>query len=73
MSDVSDTAERCPGIIGAAPIGRNRPRVLNRLGAIFLNQREASIMLIAVIVFVYFALTVPEFVSHGSFVNIAEY
>jgi len=73
MSDVSDTAERSPETLGAAPSGRNGPRVLNRLGAIFLNQREASITLIAVIVFVYFALTTPQFVSHGSFVNIAQY
>src|SRR5580704_15499200 len=73
MSDVSDTAERSPGIIGAAPGGRNGRSILSRAGAIFLNQREASIMLIALIVFIYFALTTPQFVSHGSFVNIAEY
>jgi simple sugar transport system permease protein len=76
MSDVSDTAERSPEIIGGAPSGRGRPRVLSRAGAIFLNQREASITLIAVIVFVYFALTTTQgagFFSHGSFVNIAEY
>ena len=30
-------------------------------------------MLIALIVFIYFALTTPQFVSHGSFVNIAQY
>ena len=74
MSDVSDTAERSPEIIGAAPSGRGRgSTALNRAAAIFLNQREASIMLIAVIVFVYFALSTPHFVSHGSFVNIAQY
>ncbi len=73
MSDVSDTAERSSEIIGAAPGGRHRPAALNRVGAIFLNQREASIMLIAVIVFVYFAVTTPSFFSHGSFVNIGQY
>ena len=73
MSDVSDTAERSPGIIGAAPSGRHRPQLLNRASAIFLNQREASITLIAVILFVYFALSTPPFFTHGSFVNIGQY
>jgi simple sugar transport system permease protein len=74
MSDVSDTAERSPGIAGAAPTGRNRgPSGLNRLSAIFLNQREASITLIAVILFIYFAATTTQFFSHGSFVNISQY
>jgi len=74
MSDVSDTAERSPEMIGAAPGGRNRgPSIVARLGAIFLNQREASITLIAVVVFIYFAVTTPAFFSHGSFVNVAQY
>jgi len=47
--------------------------MLNRVAAIFLNQREASITLIAVIVFVYFAATTSRFFSHGSFVDIAQY
>jgi simple sugar transport system permease protein len=73
MSDVSDTAERSPEIFGTAPGGSRGPRVLPRVSAIFLNQREASITLIAVIVFVYFAATTTQFFSHGSFVNIAQY
>jgi simple sugar transport system permease protein len=77
MSDVSDTAERSPEITGSTSNGRNRgPRVLPRVSAIFLNQREASITLIAVILFIYFAVTTTQgagFFSHGSFVNIAQY
>jgi simple sugar transport system permease protein len=74
MSDVSDTAERSPGIIGAAPSGRSRgSSLLNRAAAFFLKQREASILLIAAVVFVYFALTTAPFFTHGSFVNIAQY
>jgi simple sugar transport system permease protein len=74
MSDVSDTAERSPEIFGAAPSGRNRgSRVVPRVSAIFLNQREASITAIAVILFIYFAATTTQFFSHGSFVNIAQY
>ncbi len=76
MSDVSDTAERSPETIGAAPGGRNRitaGSVLNRASAVFLQQREASILLIAVVLFIYFATTTPHFFSHGSIVNIAQY
>jgi simple sugar transport system permease protein len=73
MSDVSETAERSPDTFGGSLNGRSRPRVVNRVSAIFLNQREASITLIAVIVFIYFAITTPIFFSHGSFVDIAQY
>lgn len=74
MSDVSDTAERSPDTLGGAngPAARG-PSLLNRAAAVFLKQREASILLIAVILFIYFAVTTPAFFSHGSFVNIAQY
>ena len=39
----------------------------------FLKQREASVLAIAVMLFIYFAVTTTAFVSHGSFVNIAQY
>ena len=39
----------------------------------FLKQREASVLAIAVVLFIYFAATTHAFVSHGSFVNIAQY
>jgi simple sugar transport system permease protein len=74
MSDVSDTAERSPEIVGGPSGGRSRgPRVFPRVSAIFLNQREASITLIAVLLFIYFATTTTDFFSHGSFVDIAQY
>jgi simple sugar transport system permease protein len=74
MSDVSETAERSPEIIGSAPPGRGFGNgALNRAGAVFLRQREASILLIAVALFVYFSVSTPAFFSHGSFVNIAQY
>src|SRR5712691_7706524 len=72
MSDVSETAERSPGII-AAPGGRKGPSVLSRAATVFLKQREASVLAIAVVLFIYFAATTHAFVSHGSFVNIAQY
>jgi simple sugar transport system permease protein len=74
MSDVSDTAERSPEIIGTPPNGRGRAGVaLNSAAQVFLKQREASILLIAVALFVYFSVTTTNFFSHGSFVNIAQY
>jgi simple sugar transport system permease protein len=49
------------------------PGVLGRAGKIFLQQREASIVLIAVALFIYFWVSTTGFFSHGSFVNIAQY
>jgi simple sugar transport system permease protein len=74
MSDVSDTAERSPDTLGGAngPAARG-PSPLNTATAMFLKQREASVLLIAVILFIYFATTTHAFVSHGSFVNVAQY
>jgi len=76
MSDLSDTAERSPGTIGAAPGRRNRGTAggaLQSASNVFLKQREASILLIGIVVFIYFAITTSVFVSHGSFVNVAQY
>ena len=75
MSDVSDTAERSPETFGTATwAARNGgPSILSRAAIIFLKQREASVLAIAVILFIYFAATTTAFVSHGSFVNIAQY
>jgi len=73
MSDMSETAERSPETVGTAPVGRKSPSPLGRAGAFMLRQREASVLIIAVVLFIYFAATTTHFVSHGSFVNIAQY
>src|SRR4029077_3654054 len=74
MSDVSETAERSPGTFGTGPDQRRGgPSVLSRAATMFLKQREASVLAIAVILFIYFATTTNAFVSHGSIVNIAQY
>lgn len=39
----------------------------------FLQQREASVLIIAVAIFLYFTASTTGFFSHGSFVNIAQY
>ena len=53
--------------------GRKGPSVLSRAATVFLKQREASVLAIAVMLFIYFAATTHAFFSHGSFVNIAQY
>ena len=74
MSDVSETAERSPEIIGTAPNGRKGgSSIARRVSTFLLRQREASVLIIAVVLFIYFAVTTTNFVSHGSFVNIAQY
>ena len=46
----------------------------SRAGAFLLRQREASVLIIAVVLFIYFAVSsTPHFVSHGSYVIIAQY
>jgi simple sugar transport system permease protein len=74
MNDVSETAEVSPETVGTAPEKRNGgPSVLRRAAILFLKQREASILLIAVVLFIYFTVSTHAFFSHGSFVNIAQY
>jgi simple sugar transport system permease protein len=75
MSDVSDTAERSPETVGTGPVGRRNGAgsMFNRAAILFLKQREASILLIAVVLFIYFSVSTHAFFSHGSFVNIAQY
>ena len=76
MNDVSETAEVSPETIGSPPAGRGRSgagSIASRAGAFLLRQREASVLIIAVVLFIYFAATTPHFVSHGSYVIIAQY
>jgi simple sugar transport system permease protein len=74
---VSDTAERSAELMGPAPGGRGVGGGVGdlgrRAGAGLLRQREASVLLIAVVMFIYFALTTGGFHTHGSYNNIAQY
>ncbi|HXL92336.1 MAG TPA: ABC transporter permease [Streptosporangiaceae bacterium] len=75
---MSDTAERSAKVIGPPPgspgAGNGRGGMAARIGQLFLRQREASIVAIAVALFLYFWLSsTPDFVTHGSFVDIAQY
>src|SRR6266568_1867172 len=75
MSDVSDTAERSPETVDTGPVGRRNVvgSIPSRAATLFLKQREASVLLIAAVLFVYFTVSTTAFFSHGSFVNIAQY
>jgi simple sugar transport system permease protein len=74
---VSETAERTPGVTGAPPGNQGTADglggMLRRAGKVFLQQREASVVLIAVALFLYFWASTHSFFSHGSTVNIAQY
>jgi simple sugar transport system permease protein len=64
-------------LMGAASGGRGAGGGVGdlgrRAGAGLLRQREASVLLIAVVMFIYFALTTGGFHTHGSYNNIAQY
>jgi simple sugar transport system permease protein len=47
--------------------------MLRRLGVGFLRQREASVLVVGAVLFIYFSLSTPAFFRHDSFVNIAQY
>ena len=53
--------------------GNGAGSIASRAATFLLRQREASVLIIAVVLFTYFAVTTTAFVSHGSFVNIAQY
>jgi simple sugar transport system permease protein len=76
VSGVSDTAERSKTLPGPGP--GTSPRggagdTLRRVGVLFLSQREASVLVIGAVIFLYFTVSTPPFFTHDSFVNIAQY
>lgn len=76
MSDLSETAEVSPDATGTPPArqrGNGAGSILGRGATFLLKQREASVLVIAVVLFIYFSVTTTNFFSHGSFVNIAQY
>jgi simple sugar transport system permease protein len=75
MGDVSETAEG-----GAADFDRARaepgqgsgPRnLISGARAVFLRQREASILVIAIALVIYFSLTAPDFLTRLNLANIS--
>jgi simple sugar transport system permease protein len=77
--EVSETAERSPGAVGAPPAapapGRGRWVVVHRVGQVFIQQREATVLVVAVLLVVYFGFissASADFFSKGDLINITQ-
>jgi len=72
---VSEAAQRTDVVAATpgGPPGNGLGDAAKRYGTLFLQQREASVLLIAVVVFLYFLFSTSSFGTYGSFVNIAQY
>ncbi len=64
MSDTADSGPRAGFSVGG---------MAGQAGQVFLRQREASVLLISVVMFIYFAVSTTGFHNHNSYVNIAQY
>ena len=67
MGDTVEVAER----VEAAPPGRPSRSILRRVGDEFLRRREASVLIVAVGLGVYFASAHPAFLTQPNLVNIS--
>jgi len=68
VSDTLEVAER----VEAAPPGRPTRRLLRRVGEEFLRRREASVLVVAVGLGIYFLSARSVFLSEDNLVNIAQ-
>jgi len=72
---VSDTAERAADVTGPPPGGRAAGgngflrAVRHGLGA-FLRQREATVLVVVVALFLYFTIDSPNFLTHPNMANL---
>jgi simple sugar transport system permease protein len=68
LSDTVEVVER----VEPAPAGRPSRGLLRRIGEAFLRRREASVLVVAVALGVYFASASPAFLTQPNLVNIAQ-
>jgi simple sugar transport system permease protein len=68
VSDTVEVAER----VGAAPPGRPRRSIPRRIGEEFLQRREASVLVVAIALGVYFASARDAFLTQPNLVNITQ-
>ena len=68
MSDTVEVAER----VGAAPPGRPRRSIPRRIGEEFLQRREASVLVVAIALGVYFVSARDAFLTQPNLVNITQ-
>jgi simple sugar transport system permease protein len=72
---VSDTAERAADVTGPPPGGRPAAgnglwRTLRHGGGAFLRQREATVFVVVVALFLFFTVDSPNFVTHANLANL---
>jgi simple sugar transport system permease protein len=72
---VSDTAERTEGMTGPSPGGEAAGgnglwRVLRHGAGAFLRQREATVFVVALALFLYFTIDSPDFLTHPNMANL---
>jgi simple sugar transport system permease protein len=68
VSDTIEVTER----VEAAPPGRPALRILRRVADEFLRRREASVLVVAVGLGIYFAYAEPAFLTQPNLVNISQ-
>src|SRR3954447_12061621 len=75
MSSTSPTGQaptRAPASAGAQADGRRRPSA-RELGTRFLTLREGSIIVVAILAALFFAIRVPTFWTHSNFITLLPY
>lgn len=73
MSDTAQAAEVAPAREGPPPGGTARlARLLRLAGEAFLRRREASVLLVAIGLLIYFRITTELFLTESNLVNIAQ-
>src|SRR3954469_17921712 len=75
MSSTSPTGQaptRAPASAGAQAEGRRRPSA-RELGMRFLTLREGSIIVVAILAALFFAIRVPTFWTHSNFITLLPY
>jgi simple sugar transport system permease protein len=72
---VSETAELAPAPAGESPPSRpagTALRLLRTVGEALTRRREASVLLVAIALMIYFQISQPVFLTHDNLVNIAQ-
>ena len=70
---MSETVQRSPGVAPGAPGGAAGPGFAGRLGsigAVFVRQREATVFIVALALFVYFWATTTTFITGSNLSNL---
>jgi simple sugar transport system permease protein len=73
-SNVSETVERAPEAAGAAPGGpaggRGLPGAVKRAATVFAEQREATVLVVNILLVIYFWQASPDFLTKDNIANI---